>query len=102
MKKVFLWSFCGTTKLIAFRLVAGQSTETTEEKIVFERITGVFYFRLKHLLHTTQELSVLLVTDNTLARNNKKPQTFKNSLHFEFKNLTVPRAKHLWDPHEPI
>ena len=36
-KKGFLRSFCRTTKLVALRLVAGQGTKTTEEKIVFRK-----------------------------------------------------------------
>ena len=58
------------------------------------RITGIFYFPLKHLLHTTHELSVLLVTDNTLAINNKeKRQTgLLNTIADIFKNPSTLRA----------
>ena len=47
----------------------------------FGRITGIFYFHLKHLLHTTQELSVLLVTDTVIhsLEITKKPKLLKTA-----------------------
>ena len=85
MKKGFLRSFCRTTKLIALRLVAGQGTKTTEEKIVLL----IFYFRLRHLLHTTQELSVLLVTDTVIhsLEITKNPKVLKTSYILNLKTL---------------
>ena len=85
MKKGFLRSFCRTIKLVALRLVAGQGTKTTEEKIVFRKnCTGIFYFHLKHLLHTTQELSVLLVTDTVIhsLEITKNPKLLKTALAY--------------------
>ena len=95
MKKGFLRSFCRTTKLIALRLVAGQGTKTTEEKIVFRKNYWHFLLSFKALVaHHTRIIGFISYWYcNTLARNSKKPQTFKNSLHFEFKNLSVPRQR---------
>ena len=91
MKKGFLRSFCRTTKLIALRLVAGQGAKTTEEKIVFRKNYWHFLFSFKALVaHHTRIIGFISYWYcNTLARNNKKTQSFKNSLHFEFKNLNL-------------
>ena len=97
MKKGFLRSFCRTTKLIALRLVAGQGIpKQPRKKSSFGRITGIFYFRLKHLLHTTQELSVLLVSDTVIhsLEITKKSKVLKIAYILNLKTLAC-RARNI-------